>query len=159
MLLKRLSAGDMIAIDAMYHAKCLAALYNKANRKQLGDDFDSTEKQLHGIALAELVAFIEEAYLDSENEIPLFKLADLVKMYSSSLQQLGIIINGRVHSTDLKNRILASIDDLTSYKKGRDVFLVFNSDIGSALVNACDLDYDDEAAILAKAANIPGVPK
>ena len=88
MLLGRLSAGDMIAIDAMYHVKCLAVLYNKTNRKQAGDDFDNTEKQLHGIALAELVAFIEEAYLDSENEIPLFKLADLVKMYSSRLQQL-----------------------------------------------------------------------
>ena len=88
MLLGKLSAGDMIAIDAMYHAKCLAALYNKANRKQLGDDFDNTEKQLHGIALAELVAFIEEAYLDSEDEIPIFKLADLVKMYSAWLQQL-----------------------------------------------------------------------
>ena len=154
MLLGKLSAGDMIAMDAMYHAKCLAALYNKVNRKQFGDDFDNTEKQLHGIALAELVAFIEEAYLDSENEIPLFKLADLVKMYASRLQQLGVTINRRVHSTELKNRILASIDDLTSYRKGRDVFLVFNSDIGSALVNACDIDYDDEAAILAKAATI-----
>ena len=154
MLLGKLSAGDMIAIDAMYHAKCLAALYNKVNRKQFGDDFDNTEKQLHGIALAELVAFIEEAYLDSENEIPLFKLADLVKMYSSRLQQLGVTINGCVHSTELKNRILASIDDLTSYRKGRDVFLVFNPDIGSALVNACDIHYDDEAAILAKAATI-----
>ncbi len=154
LLLGKLSAGDMIAIDAMYHAKCLTALYNKANRKWLGDEFDNTEKQLHGIALAELVAFIEETYLDSENEIPLFKLADLVKMYSSRLQQLGVTINGRVHSTELKNRILASIDDLSSYRKGRDVFLVFNSDIGSALVNACDIDYDDEAAILAKAATI-----
>ena len=154
MLLGKLSAGDMIAIDAMYHAKCLAALCNKVNRKQFGDDFDNTEKQLHGIALAQLVAFIEEAYLDSENEIPLFKLADVVKMYSLRLQQLGVTINGRVHSTELKNGILASIDDLTSYRKGRDVFLVFNSDIGSALVNACEIDYDDEAAILAKAATI-----
>ena len=59
-----------------------------------------------------------------------------------------------MHSTELKNRILASIDDLTSYRKGRDVFFVFNSHIGSALVNACDIDYDDEAAILAKAARI-----
>ena len=40
------------------------------------------EKKFHGNALAKLVASIENAYVDSENEIPLLKPADLVKMYS-----------------------------------------------------------------------------
>jgi len=31
-LLAKLAAGDMIAIEAKYHSKCLAALYNKVNQ-------------------------------------------------------------------------------------------------------------------------------
>ena len=50
---------------------------------QLGDNFDNMEKKFHGIVLAKLAASMEEAYVDSENEIQLFKFADLVKMYST----------------------------------------------------------------------------
>ena len=78
----------MIAVDAIYNAKCLTALYNKASRIQLGGDFGNTEKKFHGIALAKLAASIEEAYDNSENEIQLFsrpiwsKCTRLVKMHS-----------------------------------------------------------------------------
>ena len=75
------------------------------------------------------------------------KCTRLVKILSN---QLRVAINRRVHS-ELSNIVLASIDDLTPYIKGRDLFLVFNSDIGSALATACDIYYDDQAVVLAKA--------
>ena len=31
-LLAKLSAGDLVALEAKYHARCLVALYNKAER-------------------------------------------------------------------------------------------------------------------------------
>ena len=64
MLSAKFSAGIMIAVDAIYHAKCLTALCKKAYRIQLGDDFDKMEKNFHGIALAKLAAAIEKAYVD-----------------------------------------------------------------------------------------------
>ena len=32
MLLAKLSAGDLISQEAVYHSKCLVAIYNKAQR-------------------------------------------------------------------------------------------------------------------------------
>jgi hypothetical protein len=77
-----------------------------------------------------------------------------VKLYTDRLIELGVDITGRIHSTDLKNRILANILRLQAYKQGRDVFLSFSDDVGRALRDACLDDYDDEATCLAKAAEI-----
>ena len=43
---------------------------------------------------------------------------------------------------------------MQAYKKGRDVLLVYNDNIGDALFQAYEQTYDDEAIILAKAAKI-----
>ena len=51
-LLAKLSAEDLVAQEAKYHAKCLTALYNKAQSSKIVE---------HGIALAELVSYIHES--------------------------------------------------------------------------------------------------
>ena len=76
---------------------------------------------------------------------PVFKLADLLQLYSDRLVELGVKITGRIHSTDLKNRILAYMPGLQAYKQGRHVLLSFNDDVGHALRDACLDDCDDEA--------------
>ena len=53
-MLAKLAVGDMVAIEAKYHNKCLCALYNRA-RKALPNDDDGDEDHLHGIAFTELV--------------------------------------------------------------------------------------------------------
>ena len=59
-LLAKLSAGDLVAQEAKYHAKCLVSLYNKA-RDSKSDQKDSHMKNIgHGIALAELVLYIND---------------------------------------------------------------------------------------------------
>jgi hypothetical protein len=143
----------MIAQEAKYHLGCLTALYNKAAAVQDKREEDNTEKVSHGIALAELLAYIDEVRMD-ETVAPVFKLADLCRLYSARLKQLGVKQDNRPHSTHLKNRILAHFPDLAAHKQGRDVLLAFNRDLGSALRKACVRDYDDEAICLAKAANI-----
>ena len=75
-------------------------------------------------------------------------------MYSTSLQQLGGDISSRIHSTDLKDRILADVPGLQAHKQGRDVLLVFNDDIGMALEQARARDFDSEAMTLLKATRI-----
>ena len=66
-------------------------------------------------SMAELIIYIEEAR--SENDgLPIFKLADLASMYTSRLQQLGVNLPDRVHTTRLKERILAMVPDLQAHK-------------------------------------------
>lgn len=68
----------MIAQDAMYHPNCLLTLYNKANSKSSDVEIND-EKELHGIVLAELAAFIEQER-DREAGTRLFKMIDLADL-------------------------------------------------------------------------------
>ena len=149
-LLAKLSAGDLIAMEAKYHSQCLVSLYNRASRQTKESDDTYTISQ--GIALAELVAYIEDARADSEIS-PIFKLADLARMYSTRVEQLGTHV-GRVNSTLLKHRILAHFPDLQAHKEGRDVLLIFTDDVGPAMKKACEYDADADAIHLARAAKI-----
>jgi len=59
-------------------------------------------------------------------------------MYSNRLAQLGVEVSGRVHSTDLKEMLLANVPSLQAHKKRRDIFLAFNYEVATALQQACD---------------------
>ena len=63
-------------------------------------------------------------------------------------------VDSRIHSTRLKNGILAHFEDLKELKEGREVFLAIKRDIDETLSIACHIDYDDEGYILAEAAKI-----
>ena len=59
-----------------------------------------------------------------------------------------------MHSTRLKQCLLAQFTDMRAQKKGRDVLLAFEEDICPALTKACEFDSDSDAIHLACAANI-----
>ena len=82
-LLGRLSAGDMVAQDAKYHNKCISVLQKRVRK------YKAKEREVSGIVFAELVLYIEEARLD-EDTTQVFKLANLVELYQSRMQQLGV---------------------------------------------------------------------
>ena len=151
-LVAKLSAGDMIAQEAKYHTQCLVSLYNKAREVATFDQRD-IDSEYHGIAYAGHILYIEDARMDSLVASD-FKLTDLTNMYSNRLEQLGSGVAGHVHSTRLKERILAYFPDMEAHKQGRDVVLVCNKDVGSAIRKACERDVDNDAVHLAKAANI-----
>ena len=49
-LLAKLSAGDMVALDAVYHAQCLVTLYNRARKEsQVMNGENSSERAVAGI--------------------------------------------------------------------------------------------------------------
>ena len=154
-LRRRLSGGDMVALEAKYHTKCLTNLYYRASmvqREQEGNK--NSDNMLCGIAFAELVTYIDESRLKDSTTAPVFKLADLSKLYSSRLDQLGIKQESRVQSTRLKQRILAHFPDMRATKQGRDILLMFDEDIGHALAKVCQQDSDNDAVHLARAAQI-----
>lgn len=157
-LLAKLSAGVLVVLETKYHAPCLASLYKKAERDKEEGEEDETSPQLpEGIALAELVSFIEESRMVSTAELPVFRLAELVDKYTSRLKQLGENTPARIHTTHLKDRILSQIPALEEQMQGRDVFLAFKTDLAIKLQKAHKEDIDEEAMHLAKPAII--VPK
>ncbi len=118
-LLTKVSSGDLVASEAKYHAKCLVALYNAADRVKTSEQTDNTNEVHYARAFAELVAFIEDTLTDREECSPVFKLSGLVQLYRERLVQLGVS-SPRVHSTRLKDRIIASFPELQAFKDGRD---------------------------------------
>jgi hypothetical protein len=126
-LLAKLSAGDLIAQDAQYHVLCLVSLYNRARETKAFDNFD-VDTVNQGIAFAELVSYIEGSCMDNL-VAPVFKLEDLVNLYSTRLKQLRTSVVGCIHSTKLKDRILGYFPDMEAHKQGRDVVLISNKDI------------------------------
>ena len=98
-LLGRLSAGDMVTQDAKYHKKCLSVLQNRVRKAESGGlNYKAKEREVSNIVFAELVLYIEEARLD-EVTAQVFKLANLVELYQSRMQQLGVKLETKVHST------------------------------------------------------------
>ena len=101
-LLAKLSAGDLIVQDSGYHPQCLVSLYNGARETKSSEESDMDTVN-HGIALAELVSYIEDTSMD-DLVAPVFKLTDLANLYSTRLKQLGTKVVGRIHSTKLKKQ-------------------------------------------------------
>ena len=73
----------------------------------------------HGIGLAELVSYIEDAHMNALVAL-VFKLTNLENQYSTRLKQLGTKEVGRIHSSKLKNLILGYFPDMEVHKQGRD---------------------------------------
>ena len=153
-LITKLCPGDLVAQEAKYHSQCLVKLYNASSREVEEGKHENTNRVSHGIALVELIGYIQEAKISAKDVVPIFKLADLLQLYTDRLIELGVEITRRIHSTDLKNRILANVPGLNSYKQGRDVMLSFDDDGGHVLRDACLDDADDEAICLAKEPDI-----
>ena len=108
------------------------------------------ENSNESIALAELVAYIEETRAENIDDFAFFKLADLAKLYKTRLEQLGVYVPERFNSTRLKERILQQCPALHDSKKGRDVILAFEDDIGTAIHYANENSRDSQATYLAK---------
>ena len=75
-------------------------------------------------------------------------------MYKPRLEQLGVTIDGRVHTSRLKLRLLSVFPDLRAHLQGRNVMLSFDDDIGGALQKAYDHDSDHDAMHLVRAAKV-----
>ena len=110
---------DLIAQDAKYHRYCLTNLQRKASNIQLEGHFTNDERKLHSYVSGRVISFIEDALLNTTDTIPVFKLSDLIKHYNSSLQDLGLTLQTRIHSTRFKQRLLARFEDIASYSEGR----------------------------------------
>ena len=122
-------------------------LYNRARKTKAKGHKGTDEKELiSGIAFAELVMYIEETCQLDEEIAPVFKFSDLAQLYMSRMEQLEVKLDVRVHTTRLKQRLLAQFSNMQAQNKGRDVLLAFEEDIGAALTKVCEFDSDNDAS-------------
>lgn len=153
-LLAKLSGGDLIALEAKYHTKCLSLLYRKAQyAKKEKEESEQPHHCLDGIALAQLVSYIEE-FGTSSREFPTFKLTDLANMYKSCLQRLGYDAKAHVNTLRLKERLIFQTPGLQCYNEGHHLYLAFRDDVRFALHKAHKQDCDEEVMHLANTAAI-----
>ena len=127
-LLGSLSGPDAIAQEMKYHLNCYTTLQNKVRSLQNTKNGENDQSQINSscypVAFSELLAYIYESNASSEEEPTVFRLADLVKMYSNRLFELGIetpVIN----STRLKELILLHMPEVEAYNCRRDVMIAF----------------------------------
>ena len=151
-LLAKLSAGDLIAQEAKYHKLCKLKLLDQARELSKVTDSETLASYVnHGIALAEVVAYIEDCRADEETT-PVFRLSDLRKMYTQRIIDLGC--TKYVHVSRLKERIMAHFPDMQAHKEGRDILLVFAGDVGAAIKLVCQSSCDADGYNLVCAAKM-----
>ena len=68
------------------------------------------ERKVLAIVYAELVLYIKGTR-KNEKSAPVHKLADLVQLYQSKMEQLVVRTDTRVHSIRFKHRLLAQFPD------------------------------------------------
>lgn len=152
-LLSKLSEGDMIAQDAVYHSECLIKLYKKAKDLEISqDDGRNVNSQILSTAFVELTNYMLECAEEDKNTI--FKLDDLITLFQKRICDLGGQPDRKIHSTRFKNRLMLHFEDLVESKEGRHVYLVFDNELGSVLKTVFENSLDDDARILARAASI-----
>ncbi|KAK3926446.1 BRISC and BRCA1-A complex member 2, partial [Frankliniella fusca] len=117
--------GDLIAEEAKYHTACLVKLYNSARRVYCSTKEDMDEMLCESMAFADLISYLSMKLIESVQTV--FVVADLVRFYSARLANpLGVENDDVpvVHSTRLREKILARMPELREQKAGRDIVLV-----------------------------------
>ena len=153
-LLGKLSSGDLIAQEAVYHPICLLSLYRNSEKKTEDEDTSENEfnKLINAQVFAELAQYMEQEINDGTKNV--FKLVDLADLYKQRVKELGGHTSERVHTTKLKQRLLAHVENLRENSDKKFVYLTFEKNIGNVLKNSYGKTYDDEAFILSEAAKI-----
>ena len=94
----------------------------KLKQQGIQTSTDSKDSSYESIALAELISYIDERRL-VETTVPVFRLADLVSVYTERLLELSPENTEKPHSTRLKERLVLHCPYLKAVKQGRDVLL------------------------------------
>ena len=110
------------------------------NRSQCNVKSDPS-KTAYGSILSELVTYLQDMYVYNAT-VPVFRLANLVKLVDERLQLLGFpdfIVNRT--RLKVKDQLIAFVPGLREDRVGRDVFLTFEGDVHSAIVDACSYHF------------------
>ena len=86
------------------------------------------------------------------DNVSVFKLSDVANLYKMRLEQLGVMVTNIIHTTRLKDIRISVRPDLRANSQGRDTLLLFEKNIGPALMKA--YDHDSDVMHLVRAAQV-----
>ena len=123
-LLTRIEGGDLIALDAKYHLRCLTALRNRhrslMRQRQDCSDNQKEEHKFEARAFVELTTHVENCV---EGGQLYFKLSSLREMYEHRLLDLGIC--KEINKARFKDQVLKHFPHAQEQSDGKNVILVF----------------------------------
>ena len=130
-LLARIVGGDLIAMEAKYHLKCLVNLrncYRSHTRKLNQDPANANDKVTESRVFVELTSYIEKAV---KSGMLLFKLSEIHSLYVNRLDDLGI--NKEVNKTRLKDHLLEHFPEAQEQYDGRSTVIIFKGGMQNML--------------------------
>ena len=148
-LMALMAGGDLVAIEAKCHLKCLVAFRNRF--RSLNRD---TQKEpcnavaiLQARVFAELVSYIENKV---EAGSYIFKLSETHALYEDRLSVLGL--QKTINKSRLKRQILLHfVAECQEQSDGRNTLLVFNEGLQKNLKSAVtSRDFDQEALSMSR---------
>jgi len=152
-LLSKLAAGDLVAIDSVYHRNCLRSFYNRhrsLTRRSIHEPNDQMNAE--SLALAEVISHIEEYTRLGGDINHVFTLSDIKALYSSHITRFGGEPPKKIHSR-LACKIQQHIPSLEVNHSQSGTVLSFKKDIGDTLLGACN-ESDDVAILLMRVAKL-----
>ena len=133
---------------AVYHLSCLVKLYRQAASIECAENDENDQSRfLKAQAFADLIDYM---YIESQRGTgSVFRTAEVVNLYSLRLLSIGV--NKYVHTTRLRQKVIAAVPDLVEVKcPSNRTELAFDDDISPALQELAD-SCDTEAMALVKA--------
>ena len=153
-LLAKIEGGDLIALEARYHLTCLVNLHNR-HRLHLREIQNASSTESHDERKMEARAFVELlTYIESSVEEGnfLYKFSELRSLYESRLIDFGI--SKQVNKVRFKDQVLSHFPEAQAQSDGKNAILVFEKGMQQILKQAFNCNYEDDALVLSKAANI-----
>ena len=92
---------------------------------------------------------MEDMHADEDNQ---YFNSQTWLTYKTKLEQLDTTVTNRTHTTRVRDIVLSVLPDLRAHSQGRDILLLFEKDLGSALMKACD--HDSDSMHLVRAAEV-----
>ena len=140
-LLAKLSGGDMVAFDDQYHLRRFdSILWQRKISKNTLEWSTPHHINANALAFAEVVSYIKK-YGQIGGDLNVFEISYIKKLYCYFLQKIDLQRKFKIIFQHL-NLIIASL------------VLSFRKDVGDALLDACNFDFDDEAMKLMRVAKL-----
>ena len=76
-LFAKLTEGDMVALECLYHKRCLCTFYRKASLLKSNDCENDRSDVLYGIVLSEIINYIRKTFNLANTFHPVFLLTGL----------------------------------------------------------------------------------
>ena len=136
----KLSKGDMIVLEAVYHLTCLTSLYRKADAADHSSIQTYTAKLMKAQAIQELIDYIK----DHRTSSMVFNMAHLKALFDKRLASLGYPQSQYHITTPLRNDIISLIPDIKAIRKPSASWdLVFDQDLSQTLQEMKDTTSSD----------------